>query len=91
MGLIVADIGGTNARLAFQENINSEICLIENFLCSEFKSLEDDSSVTQKPPTRPSLPVTAEPEQPLQHPPKGLSPNSPSLNSKYKTTGFVSL
>ena len=41
MSLIVADIGGTNARLAFQENINSEICLIENFLCSEFKSLED--------------------------------------------------
>ena len=41
MSLIVADIGGTNARLAFQKNINSEICLIENFLCSEFKSLED--------------------------------------------------
>ena len=41
MNLIVADIGGTNARLAFQKNINSEICLIENFLCSEFKSLED--------------------------------------------------
>lgn len=41
MGLIVADIGGTNARLAFQKNVNSEICFIENFLCSEFKSLED--------------------------------------------------
>ena len=41
MSLIVVDIGGTNARLAFQKNINSEICLIENFLCSEFKSLED--------------------------------------------------
>ena len=41
MSLIVADVGGTNARLAFQKNINSEICLIENFLCSEFKSLED--------------------------------------------------
>ena len=41
MSLIVADIGGTNARLAFQKNINSEICLIENFLCSKFKSLED--------------------------------------------------
>ena len=41
MSLIVADIGGTNARLAFQKNIKSEICLIENFLCSKFKSLED--------------------------------------------------
>ena len=41
MSLIVADVGGTNARLAFQKNINSEIILIENFLCSEFKSLED--------------------------------------------------
>ena len=41
MSLIVADVGGTNARLAFQKNINSEISLIENFLCSEFKSLED--------------------------------------------------
>ena len=41
MSLIVADVGGTNARLAFQKNINSEIRLIENFLCSDFKSLED--------------------------------------------------
>ena len=41
MSLIVADVGGTNARLAFQKNIHSEIGLIENFLCSEFKSLED--------------------------------------------------
>ena len=41
MSLIVADVGGTNARLAFQKNINSEISLIENFLCSDFKSLED--------------------------------------------------
>ena len=41
MSLIVADVGGTNARLAFQKNINSEISLIENFLCSEFKTLED--------------------------------------------------
>tara|TARA_Y200000002_G_C22652839_1_gene652131 strand:- start:726 stop:1739 length:1014 start_codon:yes stop_codon:yes gene_type:complete len=41
MNLIVADVGGTNARLAFQKNINSEICLIENFLCTNFKSLED--------------------------------------------------
>ncbi len=41
MSLIVADVGGTNARLAFQKNINSEIILIENFLCSDFKSLED--------------------------------------------------
>jgi len=41
MSLIVADVGGTNARLAFQKNINSEINLIENFLCSDFKSLED--------------------------------------------------
>ena len=41
MSLIIADVGGTNARLAFQKNINSEISLIENFLCSEFKSLED--------------------------------------------------
>ena len=48
MSLIVADIGGTNARLAFQENINSEICLIENFLCSEFKSLEDIISAYKK-------------------------------------------
>ena len=48
MSLIVADIGGTNARLAFQENINSEICLIENFLCSEFKSLEDIISTYKK-------------------------------------------
>ena len=31
MSLIVADVGGTNARLAFQKNINSEISLIENF------------------------------------------------------------
>ena len=48
MSLIVVDIGGTNARLAFQENINSEICLIENFLCSEFKSLEDIISAYKK-------------------------------------------
>ena len=48
MSLIVADIGGTNARLAFQKNINSEICLIENFLCSEFKSLEDIISAYKK-------------------------------------------
>ena len=48
MSLIVADIGGTNARLAFQKNINSEICLIENFLCSEFKSLEDIISTYKK-------------------------------------------
>ena len=41
MSLIVADVGGTNARLAFQKNINSEISLIENFLCSDFKSLDD--------------------------------------------------
>ena len=41
MSLIVADVGGTNARLAFQKNINSEISLTENFLCSDFKSLED--------------------------------------------------
>ena len=41
MSLIVADVGGTNARLAFQKNINSEISLIENFLCSDFKYLED--------------------------------------------------
>ena len=48
MSLIVVDIGGTNARLAFQKNINSEICLIENFLCSEFKSLEDIISTYKK-------------------------------------------
>ena len=48
MSLIVGDIGGTNARLAFQKNINSEICLIENFLCSEFKSLEDIISAYKK-------------------------------------------
>ena len=48
MSLIVVDIGGTNARLAFQKNINSEICLIENFLCSEFKSLEDIISAYKK-------------------------------------------
>ena len=48
MSLVVADIGGTNARLAFQKNINSEICLIENFLCSEFKSLEDIISAYMK-------------------------------------------
>ena len=41
MSLIVADVGGTNARLAFQKNINAEISLIENFLCSDFKTLED--------------------------------------------------
>ena len=41
MSLIVADVGGTNARLAFQKNINDEISLIENFLCSDFKTLED--------------------------------------------------
>ena len=41
MSLIVADIGGTNARLAFQKDKNSEIDLIDNFLCSNFKSLED--------------------------------------------------
>ncbi len=41
MSLIVADVGGTNARLAFQKNINSEISLPESFLCSDFKSLED--------------------------------------------------
>ena len=48
MSLIVADVGGTNARLAFQKNINSEISLIENYLCSEFKSLEDIISTYKK-------------------------------------------
>ena len=38
MRLIVADVGGTNARLAFQKNFNSEISLIENFL--DFVSYE---------------------------------------------------
>ena len=33
MSLIVADIGGTNARFAFQQNKNSDIELIDNFLC----------------------------------------------------------
>ena len=41
MSLIVADIGGTNARLAFQEDKNSEIKLIDSFSCANFKSLED--------------------------------------------------
>ena len=41
MSLIVADIGGTNARLAFQEDRNSEIKIIDNLLCANFKSLED--------------------------------------------------
>ena len=41
MSLIVADIGGTNARLAFQEDKNSEIKFIDNFSCANFKSLED--------------------------------------------------
>ena len=41
MSLIVADIGGTNARLAFQKDKNSEIDLIDNFLCVNFKSIED--------------------------------------------------
>ena len=41
MSLIVADIGGTNARLAFQEYKDSEIQLIDSFSCSNFKSLED--------------------------------------------------
>ena len=48
MNLIVADVGGTNARLAFQKNINSEICLIENFLCTNFKSLEDIITLYKK-------------------------------------------
>ena len=41
MSLIVADVGGTNARFAFQQNKNSDIELIDNFLCSDFKTLED--------------------------------------------------
>ncbi len=41
MSLIVADVGGTNARLAFQKDKNSEINLIDNFLCANFNSLED--------------------------------------------------
>ena len=41
MSLIVADIGGTNARLGFQKNRNSDIKLIDNFLCANFESIED--------------------------------------------------
>ena len=48
MSLIVADVGGTNARLAFQKNINAEISLIENFLCSDFKSLEETYYIVNK-------------------------------------------
>ena len=41
MSLIVLDIGGTNARLGFQKNRNSDIKLIDNFLCANFESIED--------------------------------------------------
>ena len=63
------------------EDLAEEAC--GKSLKIEFKSLEDDSSVTQKSPKRTSLPVTAELEQPFQTSTKSLSPNVPSLNSKY--------
>lgn len=41
MNLVVGDIGGTNARFAFQENQNSDLELFDTFLCSDFNSFED--------------------------------------------------
>ena len=41
MNLLVADIGGTNARFGFQKNLNSEINFILHLKCKDFKSIEE--------------------------------------------------
>ena len=40
MKLLVADIGGTNARFGYQENIKSEINHIEFLNCVDFKNID---------------------------------------------------
>ena len=41
MNLLVADIGGTNARFGFQKNINAQISNINHFKCKDFNKIED--------------------------------------------------
>ena len=40
MKLLVADIGGTNARFGYQKNKESEIEHIEFFNCVDFKNID---------------------------------------------------
>ena len=41
MKLLVADIGGTNARFGYQKNKESEIEHIEFFNCVDFKNIDN--------------------------------------------------
>ena len=41
MNLLVADIGGTNARFGFQKNKSSEVTNIEFLECKNFPKIED--------------------------------------------------
>ena len=54
MSLIVADIGGTNARLAFQEDKNSEIKLIEKI----FRIIKVIKKAIKKPAKKSKKSVT---------------------------------
>ena len=41
MNLLVADIGGTNARFGFQQNFSSEISFINHLKCLDYNSIDD--------------------------------------------------
>ncbi len=41
MNLLVADIGGTNARFGFQKNLSSKIHCITHLKCKNYKSIDD--------------------------------------------------
>ncbi len=41
MNLLVADIGGTNARFGFIKNVNSELKFINHFKCKDFNNIDD--------------------------------------------------
>ncbi len=41
MNLLVADIGGTNARFGFQKNVNSDIDFINHLKCKDYNTIED--------------------------------------------------
>ncbi len=41
MNLLVADIGGTNARFGFQKNVNSKIECIKFLKCRDFNNIDD--------------------------------------------------
>ena len=41
MKLLVADIGGTNARFAYQQKIDSELTNFAYLKCSDFENIYD--------------------------------------------------